>query len=146
MAAMCPSLNIDRWSLTVAKCSMSSQPVDRMRPSIAPDVEPLRVCSFPERVHHVKIPTGHVRSTLTRRAPSVRSSLFFSARANHDDISIRQRPSNAGPTRQICSVGASVKITRRTGQRPGSARCEALALGLVCAAANTWPDAEPTSG
>jgi hypothetical protein len=104
---------------------MRSQPVDRTRPSIAPDVEPLRVRSFPERVHRAKIPIGRVRSTSC-------SSL----RSREDDITVRRQPPDMGPACQIHSVRTLVKMTGCAGQRPGSVWCEALALDLVCAAVN----------
>jgi hypothetical protein len=64
MVVTCPSLNIVRWSLTVTKRWTRSQPLDRMRPSIAPDAEALRVRSFPERVQCAKIPTGRIHMDL----------------------------------------------------------------------------------
>jgi hypothetical protein len=63
-----------------------------------------------------------------------------------DDVTIRQRPSDAGPVHENHSVHASVKVTGCASQRPGSARCEAFALDHVRAASQHWPDAGPMSG
>jgi hypothetical protein len=135
-----PSLNIIRWSLMVTKHSTRSQLVDQTCPSIALDAELLRVCSFPERVHCAKIPTGRIRSQATWCAPAC-GQRPVPQHLCEDNITVRHRPSDVGPACQIHSVRASVKMTKHIGQRPGSARCEALALDLEHAAVNYWPNA-----
>jgi hypothetical protein len=142
MATTCPSSNIVYWSLRVTKRSTRSQRNDRTHSSEWPDSGPHRVRSSPVSSPSDKNITGHVRSGLTWYARCPVSTLCPSTCSPAADVINGQRSSHAGPTRQIHSVRASVKVTECAGQRPGSTRCEALALGLACAAENNWPDAD----